>query len=34
MDAIKEGMLAREIKISRDTLRKYNHLGDISWKII
>lgn len=25
---------ARELKISRDTLRKYNHLGDISWKII
>ena len=26
--------VARELKISRDTLRKYNHLGDISWKII
>lgn len=25
---------ARELKMSRDTLRKYNHLGDISWKII
>ena len=25
---------SRELKISRDILRKYNHLGDISWKII
>lgn len=25
---------ARELHISRDTMRKYNHLGDISWKII
>lgn len=25
---------ARELKMSRDTLRKYNHLGNISWKII
>lgn len=25
---------ARELEISRDALRKYNHLGDISWKII
>lgn len=25
---------SRELKISRDTLRKYNHLGDILWKII
>ena len=25
---------ARELKMSRDTLRKYNHLGDISWEII
>lgn len=25
---------ARELKISRDTLRKYNHLGEISWKLI
>lgn len=25
---------SRELNISRDTLRKYNHLGDISWKRI
>ena len=25
---------SRELNISRDTLRKYNHLGDISWKKI
>lgn len=25
---------SRELKISRDILRKYNHLGDILWKII
>ena len=25
---------ARELKISRDTLRKYNHLGDKKWRII